>query len=209
MVQIDPSTPMVLVDGDRRLVLRLLAARQLDLAGAWELPVMADVAGLEGALQGTVEITTASGVIRSPARLDPESRGLMLRRAPGGPVECTQRRGAVRGRVVAPVAGTLITGRAAGAFFAGQTRDLSGSGIAVTLSGPSGLTVPDGVTAEVRITLAGPPPVYALVEVLGATAGVLRGRFTEITSIDRERLISLVFAAQREDLRARAARAGR
>jgi c-di-GMP-binding flagellar brake protein YcgR len=130
-----------------------------------------------------------------------------------------QRREDVRGSVELRVRGAVVTGPEATGdeelALSGATLTLSAGGIsaqvetsaphAVHMAGrraprPPAVTVPAGTQAYVEVEMPDGLIVPSIVEVVAFQRGLLRAKFLEIASVDRERLVRLVFAAQRREL---------
>jgi hypothetical protein len=208
----------LLVQGARvPLVLRSL--RGVDLEGGWTVPVMGDVAALRDAAglgSGTilVEFPTEHGPVRLDAELVQSDDALLLR-APklrtAAMVE--QRRENVRGVVQLPVRGSVLgTGatpsRAQAAArsaddgmnvdLEGVTHTVSGGGISADLTAAGGFA--PGTRIYVEIGLPGGELAPAVMAVLEHDGPRVRASFVDISPMDRERLVRLVFTRQRADL---------
>jgi hypothetical protein len=146
--------------------------------------------------------------------------GTTLGEADGGaPPVAVQRREDVRGSVELRVRGAVVTGPEATGdeelALSGATLTLSAGGISaqVETSAPHAahvagrqaprapaVTVPAGTQAYVEVEMPDGLIVPSIVEVVAFQRGLLRAKFLEIASVDRERLVRLVFAAQRREL---------
>jgi hypothetical protein len=188
---------------------------------SWFLPVVADVDALALG-PGTADLPTPDGVLKVQVALEGQGGRLGLRPVapPEGPL--LQRRGDVRSGVSVPVRGALLpdgplTSRPAPlsgdgarrADLQGVTIDASGGGIAATVAGRLLDAVADepigaGTRLYVEFDLPdGRGPVAAVAVVVLQRGPLLRARFHDITPTDRERLVRLVFAQHRDELRER------
>jgi hypothetical protein len=198
------------------LILRSL--RPVELAGGWIVPVMGDVAALQaaGLTAGAtvVEFPTEHGPIRLDAELV-QGDGLLVLRAPGLRTAALveQRRENVRGIVQLPVRGALLSipttwtrsqavaetaDDGATVILEGVTSTVSGGGISADLPAAAGL-VP-GARIYVEIGMPGGDLAPAVMTVLEHDGPRVRARFEDISALDRERLVRLVFLRQRADL---------
>jgi hypothetical protein len=202
----------ILVRGERQAVV-LRTLRAADLEGGWAVPVMADLAALQSAGLGPgpaeVEIRTPQGLCTLDAELVRGHDGFTLR-APGLRTAAVmeQRREAVRAMVALPLRGTVLARGATAPdgpspVLTGRTRTVSAGGLAVALDVPAG-SLPPGATLYLELALPGGDLAPVVVTVLGREqdddGDMLRVRFADISPLDRERLVRLVFAQQRADL---------
>jgi hypothetical protein len=205
------------------LVLRSL--RGVDLDGGWSVPVLGDVAALQAAGLGIgttpVEFPTEHGVVRLDAELV-QSDGAFLLRAPSlrTAAMIEQRRENVRGVVELPVRGTVLdagSSRTHGSAPApdegaevdleGVTRTVSGGGISAEVQATT--HVGPGTRIYVELQLPGGELAPAVMTVLEQAGSTVRASFTDISPLDQERLVRLVFTRQRAELADRRLAAGR
>lgn len=206
MTRVGRGSRLALRVGDRRVPLRSLA--DLDLTGDWSLPVLALAPGLAEE-HGDVEIATESGVVTVVARLLHDDRGLVLRPTGAAEPVRVQRRQDVRGPVALPLRAAVLDprGRAdlADLAFDGATLTVSAGGVSLA-PGDAGRTAADlaaGARLFLELELPDDVLVPAVLTVVDAAGGGLRGAFADIAAADRERLVRLVFAEQRRTLAAR------
>ena len=204
MTHVGRGSRLALRVGDRTVTLRALA--DLDLDGDWSLPVLALAAGL-GDESGEVEIATDSGVVTVPARLVHDAGGLALRRTGEGSVDRVQRRNDVRGPVALPLRAAVVDPRVrrdlADLAFDGATLDVSAGGLRLDASVDAAEALPAGARIFVELELPDDVIVPAVLSLVEPGAAGLRGPFVDIAAADRERLVRLVFAEQRRELKAR------
>jgi hypothetical protein len=197
------------------VVLRALRTAQLE--GGWSVAVLGDVAALQAAgLTGrtaVVEFPTDTG----PVTLDAEivqADGSFLLRAPGlrAAAFVEQRRENVRAMVRLPLRGTVLAGAAPsrsqatddiaeagpGVVLAGTTETVSGGGVSLEL--PDADSVAPGSTIYIELGMPGGDLAPAVLSVLDHDGSTLRARFVDISPLDRERLVRLVFTRQRAEL---------
>jgi hypothetical protein len=200
------------------VVLRTLRPTQLE--GGWSVAVLGDLAALQSAgLAGktvVVEFPTEHG----PARVDAEvvqTGDSFLLRAPGlrAAAIIEQRRQNVRALVRLPLRGTVLAGGSitrlqasediaaaadgdAGVVLAGITETVSGGGISIELQEAAGV-VP-GSTIYIELWMPGGVLAPAVLTVLDRHGSTVRARFMDISPLDRERLVRLVFTRQRAEL---------
>jgi hypothetical protein len=204
------------------LVARSLRTVVLD--GGWTVPLLADAAGLQAAggppLSTIVEFPTDAGPLRLDAELIHEADALVLR-APGLRTAAfnEQRRENVRGLVHLSLRGTLLGGSAPAsrdggpadggpadggpadsgtADLTGVTASISAGGLSADI-GATGWLAP-GSRIYVELSMPGGDLAPAVLSVLEYQAGRVRARFIDISPLDRERLVRLVFARQRAEL---------
>jgi hypothetical protein len=194
---------------------------------AWFLPVVADVGALALG-PGTADLPTPDGILQVQVTLEGQGGRLGLRPVALPDRPPLQRRGDVRSSVSVPVRGSVLpdgplTSRPASltgdgarrADLMGVTLDASGGGIAATVAGHAvDAVVNDGpggrrplsVGTRLYVEFDLPDdrgPVSAVAVVVLQRGPLLRARFQDITTADRERLVRLVFARHRDDLRER------
>jgi hypothetical protein len=200
------------------VVLRTL--REAQLEGGWSVAVLGDVAALQAAgLTGgmaVVEFPTGHG----PLRLDAEvvhADGSFLLRAPGlrAAAIVEQRRENVRAVVRLPLRGTVLANAPStrsqaadeiatgvdgdlGGILAGSTETVSGGGVSLELPGADGVLA--GARIYIEIGMPGGDLAPAVLSVLAHDGSTLRARFVDISPLDRERLVRLVFTRQRAEL---------
>jgi PilZ domain len=206
MVAVAPGDRVVLRTDDGYVALRVL--RGTELIGSWQVSVLALV-GRARAATGTLELARdGGGVVSLPARLGVVDGALVLQsghaHAPTGPLvsdDGEQRRDDVRGELHLPVRVTALDGHGEealrGRVVIGHTLDVSAGGARLDLPG---LAAPLGEGC--RLYLEGELPdgqlAPAVVSVVRhEPAGPIRVRFVDLAPIDRERLVRLVFEAER------------
>lgn len=190
-------------------------------------------AGLTEGRAVTLEVTTDQGPSRLDVEIVVTEGDLMLRaprRQPARPVRAAaltdQRRENVRGAVGLEFRGTLMghagtslrpsvsrqsrqkgllaamgPGEGAQAHLVGVTTSISAGGVCVELEQEVPLAPGDSVYGE--LTLPGGDLVPAILLVLQKTADGFRGEFTDISPLDTERLVRLVFHRDRGELAGR------
>jgi hypothetical protein len=228
MTTVAAGSRLLVQGAQASVVLRALRAAQLE--GGWSVAVLGDVAALQAAgLTGrtaVVEFPTENG----PVHLDAEvvqADGHFLLRAPGlrAAAIVEQRRENVRALVRLPLRGTVLaaastaarsatsatTGPATtrsqagedlaeagpGVVLAGTTETVSGGGISLELQGAD---VAAGSTIYIEIGMPGGDLAPAVLTVLDHDGSMLRAQFVDISPLDRERLVRLVFTRQRAEL---------
>jgi PilZ domain-containing protein len=197
------------------------ALRAADLEGGWSVAVLGDAAALQAAgLTGrtaVVEFPTDHG----PVRLDAEivhADGSFLLRAPGLRTAAVveQRREDVRALVRLPLRGTVLAAASAatrsqatddidarpdgvvGVVLAGSTQTVSGGGVSLELQDTPGIAA--GTTIYLELGMPGGDVAPAVLTVIDHDGPTVRARFVDISPLDRERLVRLVFTRQRADL---------
>jgi hypothetical protein len=207
--------------------LTVRSLRRIELAGDWFVPVMADLALLQaaGVMEGTsaVDFPTELGLIRLDAELLQTEEALVLR-APGlrTAAMIEQRRDDVRGLVRLPLRGKVLVSSGAttrsevaqgserpeaGVNLVGTTSSVSGGGISAELTMAD--WVDPGSKIYVEIEMPGGDLAPAVMTVLEHDGHRVRARFIDISPLDRERLVRLVFARQRAELAKRSRSADR
>jgi hypothetical protein len=217
MPAVEPGDRLVLRTEAAPLALRALHA--VDLVGAWRVAVLAAV-GRARPVAGTLEVARPEGgIIGLPARLALVDGVLTLEaghaETPTGTltVDGRQRRDAVRGEVHLPVRVAPLDARAEGALRAqvvsGHTLDVSAGGARLTLSG-LGSVPAAGARLYVEVELPEGHLAPAVVVVVDGAArgstGEVRVRFVDVAPVDRERIVRLVFDAERRLLAERRSR---
>jgi c-di-GMP-binding flagellar brake protein YcgR len=223
MAAVTAGTKIVIRGTGRPVVLRALRPAQLD--GGWAVPVMADLAALEDAGvrpgQIEIEVRTDEGTVSLDAEIV-RSGDLFLVRAPGlrTAAMTEQRRDDVRAPVCLPVRGSILATHPAGsgtrhdgpqgpaAVLTGMTRTVSGGGLCLVLDElPAGART--GARLYLELTMPGgdlAPAVLRIVSREPVRDGVLvRARFDDISPLDSERLVRMVFTRQRTELAERRA----
>jgi hypothetical protein len=211
MTSVAPGSKLRVHGAQAPVVLRSL--RPVTLEGGWSVAVLGDVAALQAAeLAGrtlVVEFPTDHGPVRLDAELL-QADGSFLLRAPGLRTAAIveQRRVDVRALVRLPLRGTVLSAAAtrseatddhsAGAVLAGTTETVSGGGISVELQGVDGVDA--GATIYVELGMPGGDLAPAVLTVINHDGPTVRARFVDISPLDRERLVRLVFTRQRADL---------
>lgn len=227
---------MLVHGGGVPISLRSLRAVELD--GGWSVPVLGDVVALQdaGLLTGAavVEFPTDQGPVRLDAELV-QANGRFALRAPGlrTAAMVEQRRENVRGVVQLPVRGSILTlaststrsearsqtgskrwprrgdsESVSNVVLEGITKTVSGGGISAELNGAATGFVP-GAKIYVELGMPGGDLAPAVLTVLAHDGPRVRARFVDISPLDRERLVRLVFARQRVDLAERRRLVGR
>jgi hypothetical protein len=208
----------LVIHGGRALV-TLRSLRAVDLEGGWCVPVMADLAVLQAAgltdRFADVEFPSEHGPIRLDAELIQTDDSFVLR-APGirAAAIVEQRRENVRGLVNLPLRGTVLAAPGAatrseasqetgpqtgtGVDLQGVTRTVSGGGISAELTLAAWVDAGSKIYVEIEMPNGDLAP--AVMSVLEHEGAWVRARFEDISPLDRERLVRLVFARQRAEL---------
>lgn len=216
----------LLVHGtEARVVLRTLKSTQL--VGGWSVAVLGDVAAIQaaGLTTGTamVEFPTGTGPVRLDAEVVDLDGGFLLR-APGlrAAAIVEQRRENVRAPLRLPLQGSVLSAAAStrsqateeiatgvggvlSGILAGTTETVSGGGISLDLPGVTGILA--GARIYIEIGMPGGDLAPAVLSVLDHDGSTLRAQFVDISPLDRERLVRLVFTQQRAELAERRQRA--
>jgi hypothetical protein len=210
MASVAAGSRLLVHGGQSSLVLRSL--RTVELDGGWCVPVMGDVEALQAAgltsRTALVEFPTDYGPLRLDAELV-QGDGTFVLRAPGlrTAAMVEQRRENVRGLVQLPFRGTVLAAAAtrsrapedgATADLAGITQTVSGGGISADLDGTP--LVAPGTRIYVELGMPGGDLAPAVMTVVEHDGPRVRARFIDISPLDRERLVRLVFARQRAEL---------
>jgi hypothetical protein len=172
-------------------------------------------AGRVAAIAGVLELAgPAGGTVRLPARLAIADGALVLEAGHAGEptgtfttVEGQQRRDDVRGEVHLPVRVAALDGRAEhalrGSVLTGHTLDVSAGGARLALQGPARAPEP-GARLYVEVELPDGELAPAVVAVVAGADGeaaaggvAVHVRFVDLAPLDRERLVKLVFEAER------------
>jgi hypothetical protein len=195
---------------------------------AWFVPVVADVTAL-GLGPGTAELPTPDGVLQAQVILEGQGAGLGLRAVGPNGKPLLQRRGDVRSSINLPLRATLLpdgplttrpaplTGAGArSADIDGTTLDASGGGLsahvngelldAVLRDGSPGGHRPLRVGSRLYLELDLPDgrgTAAAVAVVVVQRGALLRVQFHDIAPADRERLVRMVFARHRDELKER------
>jgi hypothetical protein len=85
-----------------------------------------------------------------------------------------------------------------GVLLAGTTETVSGGGVSLEL--PDADSVAPGSTIYIELGMPGGDLAPAVLSVLDHDGSTLRARFVDISPLDRERLVRLVFTRQRAEL---------
>ena len=214
---------MVAVRAGDRVVLRtddgyvaLRALRGAELVGPWRLHVLALIGGWKPAA-GVLELPRdGGGLIRLPARLGLVDGTLLLQAGHAGAASAPlgsdggQRRGNVRGELHLPLRAVAVDDRGEealqGQVLLGHTLDVSAGGARIDLPDlPGALGV--GVRLYLEIELPEEDLAPVVVTVVQHEAGSwAQVRFDDIAPRDRERLVRLVFEAERRLLAERRSR---
>jgi PilZ domain-containing protein len=196
--------------GDRLVVtteegpVAVRALRDAELVGPWRVEVLAPL-GHARARSGVLEVAHEGEVHRLPARLALVDGALVLcagrGRVPAPAPPPAQRREDVRGELHLPVRSTALDSGAEAAFAGevadGHTVDVSGGGARLDLRGLR-RPVPAGARLYAEFELPGgdlAPVVLATVQ--HPWPGPLHARFLDVAPRDRERIVRLVFEAER------------
>jgi PilZ domain len=202
MIKVTAGDRLVVTTNEGCVAVRAL--RDADLVGAWRVNVLAPL-GHEHPRSGILEVADAGLIHRLPVRLVIVDGALTLC-AGRGPVQplpppAAQRREDVRAEVHLPVRSTALDARAEAAFgggpLSGHTVDVSGGGARLDLAGLRA-AVPPGARLFAELELPGgelAPVVLGTVR--HPWPEPLHGRFLDVAPVDRERLVRLVFEAQR------------
>jgi hypothetical protein len=201
------GSTLVFVAGGRRVPMRALATAdpsvpQVPVLGPSEVLALGD---------GHVEIVTASGLVRAPARVVQDGDGgLALRLAMAR--EVTQRREAVRGDVELNLRVALQTQESTagvpGRVVRGRTVNVSAGGLLAVLDANPGSAVQLGMRLPAEMTLPSGERVTAVLEVVELRGWWVRTAFAEIDPRVREKLVRLVFTRERAALAQRRERRG-
>ena len=215
MVAVAPGDRVVLRTDEGYLALRVL--RGAELVGAWRLDVLALV-GRVKPMSGVLELPTVGGpVVRLPARLAVVDGAVVLQAgrsdAPAGMASLgdgSQRRVDVRAEVHLPVRAAAVDRRGEsvlhGGVLAGHTLDVSAGGVRLDLPDLQG-RLGYGFRLYTEIELPGRMVAPAVVAVVRHTPpGPAQVRFLDVAPVDRERIVRLVFEAERKLLAERRSR---
>jgi hypothetical protein len=230
MAVVEAGSRVLLRTSSGERVLRTLRDVSVDPEAevGWFVPVVADVAAL-GLGPGTAELPTADGLLQVQVVLEGQGSALGLRAVGPNGKPLLQRRGDVRSSLNVPVRAALLpegplTTRPApltgdGARSAdndGTTLVASGGGLSAHMSGelldavlrdgtPGGRRpLGPGTRLYVELDLPdGRGPAAAVAVVVVQRGALLRARFHAIAPADRERLVRIVFARHRDELKAR------
>ncbi|MGZ4604395.1 MAG: PilZ domain-containing protein [Kineosporiaceae bacterium] len=215
MVAVASGDRVVLRTDDGYVALRVL--RGAELVGPWRLDVLA-LLGRVHPMSGVLEIATVAGsVVRLPARLALLDGAVVLQAgrsdAPMGTAtsdDDRQRRADVRGELHLPVRVAALDrwGEEAlrGAVLAGHTLDVSASGARLDLPG-IGRRLAGGCRLYVEFELPGGQIAPAVVAVVRhSPPEQAHVRFLDVAPVDRERIVRLVFEAERRLLAERRSR---
>jgi PilZ domain len=215
------SGSKVLVHGPRAIV-PLRSLRTVTLDGGWSVAVLGDLGALQaagvsaaGVTGPLVEVEFATD--EGPLVLDAElviSQGVFLLRAPGlrTAAMIEQRRENVRAIVRMPFSGAVLEDGAPSSRVqaglrlveggstpvTGTTRTVSGGGLSLELPGAARLS--PGTMLYLELELPAGDLAPAVVRVIGQDGAIVRARFVDISALNRERLVRLVFTRQRVDL---------
>jgi hypothetical protein len=206
MVAVTPGDRVVLRTDDGYVALRVL--RAVELVGPWQVHVLALV-GRAPCATGTLELARdGGGVVALPARLGVVDGALVLQAGhastPTGALvsdDGEQRRDDVRGELHLPIRAAALDGPAEEAFrgrtVVGHTLDVSAGGARLDLPGLAG-ALGKGCRLYLEGELPGGELAPAVVTVVRhEPSGAVRVRFVDIAPLDRERLVRLVFEAER------------
>ena len=194
---------IILVAGGRRVALRTLTEVNLDRmwGNTWQVPVLAPADALDLG-EGYIEVVTPAGLAKLPARVTRHRDQLMLV-AISEPV-FVQRRNDVRGVVRFQV--RLRNSVGGDAYdpgpgpVPGHTVDVSAGGIHVVVNHPAPAIRLPGTRLYAELDLPDHGLVTARLRVVAPTTLGLRAAFATIEPRDRERLVRLVFEAERARL---------
>ncbi|GLY18468.1 PilZ domain-containing protein [Kineosporia rhizophila] len=229
MASVAAGSRLVVRSGEVGVTLRVLRGVDVGRAG-WAVPVLADLEHLkslvDAGLRVVVEIPAEDGPLRVEAELVVTEADLTLRAPRARPTRAIraaaltdQRRENVRGPVQLEFRGTLMQrppttprgrrrspgylaalgpGDGAQADLVGTTTSVSAGGVCVDLE--QGRPLAEGLTLYGEITLPNGDLVPALLLVVEQTPQGFRAEFTDISPIDSERLVRLVFDRERSGL---------
>src|SRR4051812_34156824 len=201
MITVTAGDRFVLTTDEGAIVVRVL--RDTELVGPWRVNVLAP---LEHArpLTGVLEVTGDGGEVHNlPARLALVDGVLVLCAGRGlaEPAPPAQRREDVRAEVHLPVRSTALDATTEAAFAGGVATghavDVSAGGARLDLGGLR-RAVPTGARIFAEFELPGgdvAPAVLAVVH--HPWPAPIHVRFVDLAPADRERLVRLVFEAQR------------
>jgi len=206
VVAVQAGDRLVLRTARRAVSARALAAAEL--TGAWAVPVLADV---HGAGRGRLELPGPVGLVQVEAELVVQHHGLFLCSVDSAPAHLVQRRAHTRAVVDLPVRGAVLTPGSPGGSttptgereeldeldeqMRGRTLSMSAGGLAVHWDHAPHLAPGARLFLELRMPDGVPVPV--VVSVVAARRYHARVRFLDIAPVDTERLVGLVFQAQR------------
>jgi hypothetical protein len=203
VVAVQAGDRLVLRTARRAVSTRALAA--VDLTGAWTVPVLADV---HGAGRGRLELPGPAGLVQVEAELVVQHHGLFLCSVDSAPAHLVQRRAHTRAVVDLPVRGAVLTtGPPAGSTAPageleeldeqmwGRTLSMSGGGLSVHWDHAPHLA--RGARLYLELQMPDGVPVPVVVSVVAARRYHARVRFLDIAPVDTDRLVGLVFQAQR------------
>jgi hypothetical protein len=215
MVAVAPGDRLILRTDDGYVALRALHAAEL--VGPWRVRVLALV-GRARTSCGTLELVPdAGGLVRLPARIGLVDDALVLQAghagAPTGVLRSEageQRRDDVRGELHLPVRVAALDARGEGVLhgqvLTGHTLDVSAGGARLDLPGLAE-SLPPGCRLYLESELPDGELAPAVVAVVRHRTGeTVRVRFLDLAPLDRERLVRLVFEAERRLLAERRAR---
>jgi hypothetical protein len=218
VVTIEPGTRLVLRTAHRAILVRALGAGAL--SGQWSLPVMAATVAWEP-VRGELDLPTGAGSAVLEAELARVDAGMVLRAPPEragdgarpaarhdrGPHR-VQRRAHARAVVEVPVRAGLLDGEATEPdeevrVMTGRTLSVAGGGLALRWDEPQHLL--PGFRLYLELAPESGRLLPAVVQVVTAAANHrhVRVRFLDIAPADVERLVRLVFVAQRTEIASR------
>jgi PilZ domain len=200
MITVTAGDRLVLATDEGPVVVRVL--RDTELVGPWRVHVLAPSEHVRP-LTGVLEVTADAGEVhRLPVRLALVDGALVLCAGHGVTVPApAQRREDVRAELHLPVRSTPLDAGGevafAGGVATGHSVDVSGGGARLDLPGLR-RAVPRGARLFAEFELPGgdlAPAVLATVH--HPWPGPMHVRFVDLAPVDRERLVRLVFEAQR------------
>jgi PilZ domain len=208
MITVAGGDRLVVTTDEGPVAVRVL--RAADLVGPWRIDVLAAV-GHARPRHGVLEVAHDGEVHRLPVRLVLVDGALVLC-AGRGPLHAltpppAQRREDVRGELHLPVRSTALDARGepafAGGVVGGHTVDVSAGGARLDLHGlRSAVPLGTRLYAEFELPSGDLAPVV-LTTLRHSWPGPLHARFLDVALADRERIVRLVFEAERGLLRER------
>jgi c-di-GMP-binding flagellar brake protein YcgR len=215
MASVAAGSKLIIHGGRTPVTLRSL--RTVELDGSWCVPVMADLSLLQAAgltdSTADVEFPTDQGPIRLDAEIVQTDDAFVLR-VPGlrTAAMVEQRRENVRGMVRLPLRGKVLTATASTRSevaaddepqigidaVEGTTYSVSGGGISAEVTMAPWVDAGSKIYVEIEMPNGELAP--AVMSVLEHEGQRVRARFVDISPLDRERLVRLVFARQRAEL---------
>lgn len=217
MTSVAAGSKLIVHGAQGTVVLRSL--RTVELEGGWQVSVLGDLAALQSAgIDGgtlPVDFATDQGLLRLEAEVL-VGDGSFLLKVPGLRTAALveQRRENVRAGVRLPLRGTVLSSGVdtrsqaeadldqggAQVILDGITETVSAGGISAQLA--AGTIVP-GARIYLELAMPGGNLAPAVLSTLGQAGTIIRAEFVDISPLDRERLVRLVFSQQRAELAGR------